>query len=118
MAYSEVIATRVRDELARQHPGDVREIKMYGGLAFMVQDKMCVCVGGHEADLLMVRVGPDRQNDAVQRPGASVTIMKNRPVTGYIDVDATGQQDLAGWVALALDFNAELVDGKPRGGTT
>lgn len=108
MAYSKALATRVRDELARQCPGEVREIKMYGGLAFMVRGKMCVCVSGRDEVSIMVRVGKDRQNEALLRPGATITIMKNRPITGYVDVDEIGQKNLAAWVELALEFNAEL----------
>ncbi|MBK7427046.1 MAG: hypothetical protein IPI60_08465 [Saprospiraceae bacterium] len=40
MAYSEILADRIRDSLVNQE--NVVEKKMMGGLTFMVNDKMCV----------------------------------------------------------------------------
>lgn len=57
MPYSETITERVRQELA--HLSDVEEKKMYGGIVFMVNNKMCVCVGGSDPDNVMVRVGKE-----------------------------------------------------------
>lgn len=68
MPYNEAIADQVRLELA--HLPDTHEIKMYGGIAFMVNNKMCVCVGGSKADNIMVRVGADTYEDALKRRGA------------------------------------------------
>ena len=100
MAYNETIAEQVRQELG--HVPDVYEIKMYGGIAFMVNDKMCVCVGGRKADKIMVRVGANAYEEA----------MKDRPIKGYIDLDNEGQKNLRQWVELALKFNKELVGKK------
>lgn len=108
MAYSEELANRVREELAIAGALDVNEIKMYGGLCFMVNGKMCVCVGGKSGHGVMVRIGKDRYEELLQRRGALATIMKNRPVKGYISLEAAGQKDLASWVELALAFNKEL----------
>jgi hypothetical protein len=106
MAYSEELANRVREELAQVE--DLGEIKMYGGLCFMVNGKMCVCVGGRSGHGVMVRVGKDRYEELLQRKGAQPTIMKNRPVKGYISLEAEGQKELTLWVELALAFNREL----------
>lgn len=111
MAYSKEAAQRIRDELARAQVQDVREIKMYGGLAFMVRDKMCICAGGD--DLIMVRVGKERYAEALTREGALPSLMKGRPVMGYVDVNAQGQQHLTEWVQLALAFNRELTGQGP-----
>lgn len=108
MAYSETLAETVRQELIDAGAEDIREVKMYGGLAFMVRDKMCVCVSGMRDDMVMIRIGKERYQDALKKPGASEVIMKNRPVRGYIDLDKVGQRDLRAWIAEALEFNAEL----------
>lgn len=110
MPYNEAIADQVRLELA--HLPDTHEIKMYGGIAFMVNNKMCVCVGGSKADNIMVRVGADTYEDALKRRGARPTIMKARPIKGYIYLDSEGRKDLGEWVELALRFNEELVSKK------
>jgi len=54
MAYDEKIDERL-SKLFSEHKG-VKEKKMFGGIAFMLRDHMCV---GVINDLLMVRVGPE-----------------------------------------------------------
>lgn len=49
MAYDELLADRIRDALSDQE--SLREQKMFGGLAFMVRDKMVVCVWAPEVAL-------------------------------------------------------------------
>lgn len=88
-AINKAIADQVRTDLA--HLPDTHEIKMYGGIAFMVNNKMCVCVGGSKADNIMVRVGADAYEDALKRKDARPTIMKDRPIKGYIDLDSEGR---------------------------
>lgn len=109
MTYSETLARRVREELILAGVEDAGEIKMYGGLAFMVRGKMCVCIGGDDGNIVMVRVGKERYEELMKREGALPSIMKDKPIKGYIDLAAEGQKDLAGWVKLALEFNEELM---------
>lgn len=73
---------------------------------------MCVYVGGSKADNIMVRVGADTYEDALKRKGTCPTIMKDRPIKGYIDLDSEGRKDLREWVELTLRFNEELVSKK------
>ena len=46
MAYNEKLVDRIREALAH-HP-KVEEKKMFRGVTFMVDEKMCVCVSGDE----------------------------------------------------------------------
>lgn len=73
------------------HLPDTHEIKMYDGIAFMVNNKMCACVGGSKAANIMVRIGADAYEDALKRKGPRPTIMKDRPIKGYIDLDSEGR---------------------------
>lgn len=57
---------------------------------------MYVCVGGSKADNIMVRVNADTHEDTLKRKGARPTIMKGRPIKGYIDLDSEGRKDLRG----------------------
>lgn len=108
MPVNEWLAERVRAALSGQP--DVYEKRMFGGIAFMVNGKMCICVSGaRREDNLMVRVGPRAWAEAQTLPGASPTIMRGKPIKGYVDVDEVGQRDLQAWVKRALDFNRELV---------
>ena len=108
--YNEAVADQVRLDLT--HLPDTHEIKMYGGIAFMVNNKMCVCVGGSKADNIIACIGMDAYEDALKRKGPRPTIMKDRPIKGYIDLDSEGRKDLREWVELALRFNEELVSEK------
>ena len=109
MAHNEELAHKVRQELINANAEDISERKMFGGLAFMVNDKMCICISGSDSKQIMVRVGKDLYNEAVKRKGASPTIMKENPIKGYVDLDEVGQNDLHDWVELALKFNSELI---------
>lgn len=75
-------------------------------------NKMHVCVGGSKADNIIASIGMDAYEDALKRKGARPTIMKGRPIKGYIDLDSEGRKDLRGWVELALRFNEKLVSKK------
>jgi len=45
MSYNEALANRTREIISLTHK-NVEEKKMFGGLCFMVNDKMCVGVAG------------------------------------------------------------------------
>jgi TfoX/Sxy family transcriptional regulator of competence genes len=67
MAYDESLAERTAAIIARTH-SDVEEKKMFGGLCFMVNGKMCV---GVESERLMVRLDPARYDEALQKRAAA-----------------------------------------------
>ncbi|MEZ0493235.1 TfoX/Sxy family protein [Kineococcus sp. TBRC 1896] len=107
MAHDTEVAERVRDALAGRQ---VREVRMFGGLAFMVDDRMVVCVSAGGADLL-VRVHPDSDAQHLRRPGARRAEMgAGRPMgEGWIAVEEpgiAGEEDFARWMAAALEFHA------------
>ena len=54
MAYNEKLTDRIRSALAGLP--NVEEKKMFRGVTFMVDDKMCISVSGNE---LMLRLDPD-----------------------------------------------------------
>ncbi|MGF0313966.1 TfoX/Sxy family protein [Rhodococcus sp. IEGM1428] len=115
MAYDELLADRVRDILSDQE--SLREQKMFGGLAFMVRDKMMVCVGtGNRA--LLVRVDGVREPEYLERDGAHHAVMgRDRSMgQGWITVDAnalTTEKALDFWVAAALEYNANTAGRTP-----
>jgi TfoX/Sxy family transcriptional regulator of competence genes len=101
MALEQDLAARVRVALARA--GSIREVKMFGGIGFMLNGNMVAAASKRG---LMLRVGKERQRDALARPGTREVIMRGRPVEGYIRVDPAGVDDTAlkDWVALAAAF--------------
>ena len=74
MALDEDLADRMRAVLAGT--GVVREVRMFGGLCFMLNGNM---VAGTSRRGLLVRVGKDRYAQALARPGAKPMEMSGRP---------------------------------------
>jgi len=110
MAYDEALAARIRPLLAQRD--DVREQKMFGGLAFMVGDRMAAGIVG---DDLMVRVGRDAYEEALARPHTRPMDFPGRPMKGMVYVSPAGirtEWDLARWVEAGVSYAASLA-GRP-----
>jgi TfoX/Sxy family transcriptional regulator of competence genes len=106
MAYDEKLAERIRNVLAPRV--GLSERKMFGGLAFMLNGNMCC---GLTADALMVRVGPDRFEEALAEPHARPMDFTGRPMKGMVYVDPAAyasDEGLAAWVKRGVDFAASL----------
>ena len=102
MAYSEELADRVRDVVADRD--DVNEKPMFGGLCLLAHGNM---FAGVMSETLMLRVGPDRHEEALARPHARIMDFTGRPMRGYIYVDPPGirtEAQLRDWVDLSLAF--------------
>lgn len=102
MAYSEDLAARVREIL--DEGGDVDERKMFGGLAFMVSGHMCC---GIIQDDLMLRLGPDGAEKALEESHVRPMDFTGRPMKGYVYVAASGlrtEARLRRWLEQARDF--------------
>ncbi len=100
MAYDEKLAGRVRAMLKGKR--GVREIRMFGGLCFMVNDQMCCGVARRD---LMVRVLPERYEALLEKPHARVMDFTGRPLSGFLFVGPKGSRSEAGlkfWVEEAL----------------
>ena len=103
MPYNEKLAAKIRKALA--HLPNVVEQKMFGGLAFMVDNKMCITAG---ADRMMCRIDPGIHEEAIKRKGCSTVIMRGTDYKGYVHVDGDGivnKKDFDYWIARALDYN-------------
>ena len=100
MAYDERLAERVRAVLSDQP--DVQELKMFGGLAFLLDGKMCVGVMGDE---LLVRTGRERYADELVKPHARPMDFTGRPMTGMLCVAPAGVSRapaLRRWIDIGL----------------
>ncbi|MEO6838534.1 MAG: TfoX/Sxy family protein [Ginsengibacter sp.] len=110
MAYNEKLAGKIREALI-----DVRNIeekKMFRGVTFMVNGKMCISVSGEE---LMCRFDPALQEEIIEKKGCRPMIMKGREYKGYCYVNEEGmktKREFNYWVALALDFNKKAKASK------
>ena len=112
MAYSEKLANKVRDALSPLT--DVEEKKMFSGITFMVDGKMCISVG---KDRLMCRIDPEIHDTALQRRGSRTVKMKGREYKGYVYVSEEGlktKKDFDYWIALSLEFNKKAKASKKK----
>lgn len=109
MAYNEALTNRVRELLA--HVPDVQEKKMFGSIGFIVNGKLALGVGDHDDHIMMVRVGPEQYEEALQQKGAMPAIMRERERKGYVFLlteAVSTPADLQRWVDLALAYNRTL----------
>jgi TfoX/Sxy family transcriptional regulator of competence genes len=105
MAYDEQLAARVRALLSDR--ADVSERKMFGGLTFMLGGNMCC---GVNKDELIVRLDPEREDEAQSRPHARAMDFTGRHMPGFITVQPEGLdgEQLDGWVQDAVARAASL----------
>lgn len=90
---------------------------MFGGVAFMVDNKMCICVGD---DDIMCRIDPALHEEAIKRKGCRTVIMRGRELKGYVYVDEysiKNKKDFDYWIGLALEFNTRAKASKKRKNT-
>jgi TfoX/Sxy family transcriptional regulator of competence genes len=112
MGYNEKLADRISSALA--HIKDVKPKLMFSGVAFLVNDKMCINVtsGG-----LMCRVDPKIHETLVEKRGCRSMIMKGRELKGWVLVNEEvlkTKKDLDYWVALSLSFNKQAKSSKKK----
>jgi TfoX/Sxy family transcriptional regulator of competence genes len=105
MAYDEDLADRVREVLPAG--AAVTERQMFGGLAFMSGGHM-FC--GVVKDTLMVRLGPDGADRALDQPHVRPMDFTGRPMKGMVFVEPDGLHGAAlrHWVAAAADYVSGL----------
>ncbi len=112
MAYNAAFAEKIRKALANQ--SNVEEKGMFGKIAFMVNDHMCITVG---EDRIMCRIDPAIHEEVIQKDGCQTVIMKGRPYIGYVHVSIDhirSKADFNYWISLALDFNKKIPAKKSK----
>lgn len=113
MAYSEFLADRVRDSLKGLEAA-FQEKKMFGGMVFLVDEKMCVGIINED---LMVRIDPEDQDQFLEEEGCRIMDFTKRPMKGYLYVAPEGidmDEDLDKWVKRCLDFNPKAKSSKKK----
>lgn len=104
MPYNEKLAERIRERLSQIQ--SVKETKLMGGLAFMVNGKMCIGIFNDE---MLCRIDPALREDLLERQGTSVMkFRQGRPMKGLVLVDSSGMnsiKDFEFWITQCLDYN-------------
>jgi TfoX/Sxy family transcriptional regulator of competence genes len=104
MAFNEKHADRTREIISRDHK-KIEEKKMFGGLCFMVNDKMCV---GVEKERLMIRLDPAVYDEVIEKEGCMPMDFTGKVMRGYVFVSTdvlNTKKQLEYWVNLALEYN-------------
>ena len=104
MAYDEKLADRVRELISLTHK-KIEEKAMFGGLCFMVNDKMAL---GVEKERLMVRLDPAKYDEVMEKEGCKPMDFTGKVMKGFVFVDAgvlATKKKLEYWVGLALEYN-------------
>lgn len=113
MAYDELMADRLRGTLKHKSIHFV-EKKMFGGLCFMVDEKMCVGVIKND---LMVRIDPELVAHVITKTGARFMDFTGKTMKGFLMISAEGvdmDEDLEYWVQLCLNFNPKAKSSKKK----
>ncbi len=114
MAYNAELADRIREYLSAIPNIRVEEKKMFGGLAFMVNDKMCVNVSGEN---LMCRFDPALTEVIAEKNGFLPMKMKGKAYKGYCYIEPNGfryNSDFEFWMNMCLEYNNTAKSSKAR----
>ena len=108
MAYDEALVERIRELLAGED--GITEMRMFGGLAFLVHGHMAIAASGQGGAL--VRHDPADETPA----GTEPMVMRGRPMDGWIRVDASlleTKKQLARWVDMGTGYARSLPPKTP-----
>ncbi len=106
MAYDTVLAERIRGVLGSRT--GLTEKEQFGGIAFLIGGNVACGVIGAE---LLVRVGPEKHEEAMKSKDAKPFSLTGRPSKGWILVRPAGLKSPASlkkWVGLGAEFAKTL----------
>lgn len=110
MAYDEYQAERISQYFDAKKVNYYTK-RMFGGICYMVEDKMCVGAMFHKKsnqDFLMIRIGQEAYEANIDHLGFQPMDFTGRPMKGYAFVTPEGydsDEDLQFCLDLALAFN-------------
>lgn len=113
MACNEQLADRI-NRFYNDKKVDFFEKRMFGGLCFRVENKMCVGIVKEE---LMARIGEERQAESLSRKGCKEMTFTGRSMKGYVYLEAEALDldiDLDYWISLVMEFNPKAKASKKR----
>lgn len=101
--YNNLLVNRMRETLISQE--NLCEKKMFQGLCFMVNDKMCLCVRDND---LICRIDPEKVEMELENGNCRQMIHNGKAMKGYIFVDENGYRSSKNFerlISLCLEFN-------------
>ena len=113
MAHNELLTQRVREAIC--HLDNVQEKKMFRGITFMINNKMCFSTGD---DRLMCRIDPTIHDELLQTKDCETMRMKGKEYRGWIYVNERNlknKKEFEFWINLVLNYNKTLTSPKKAG---
>ena len=113
MAYDVHLADRIRIALDKKNVS-YKEKEMFGGIAFMVKDKMCVGIMKND---MLARIDPAVFTDAKKKKGVGPMIFGGRTMKGFLRVTPSAVDSasmLRYWIDLCLEFNPKAKSSKKK----
>lgn len=107
VAFDEVLADRLREILYGED--GLTEMRMFGGLAFLVHGNMAVSASGQGG--LLLRVDPADPRDLASRPAAQPFVMRGRAMEGWLRVGVEGirtRRQLESWAEIGVAYARSL----------
>jgi hypothetical protein len=107
MAYDEALAGRIRELVSGE--AALTEMKMFGGLAFLIGGNMAVAASGQGG--LLVHVDPGKSDALVESSAAYPMEMRGRPMAGWLRVDSEHvrfDNELSPWVDRGVSYARSL----------
>lgn len=113
MAYSEKLALQIAEILLEK---DIffTEKKMFGGLAFMIEERMAL---GVVKDSLMIRCTVDEHEKLLESETCREMDFTGKPMRGFLFIDEPfydTEKKLKNWVETALDFIQNSIPKKKK----
>ncbi len=111
MAYDQELADRIRMIIGGDPvlTATLTEKKMFGGLAFLIAGNMAISASGQGG--VLVRVDPAETERLTETTGATVAVMRGRPMPGWLRVSAAEVDADAGlipWVERGAAYARSL----------
>lgn len=106
MPFSESLAARIRDALARRR--NIEEKKMFGCICFFLNGNALV---GVWKDRLIARLGPEESGAALRKPYIREFDITGKAMRNWVAVEPEGVEDdgqLTHWIQKATDFVGTL----------
>lgn len=94
---------------------EFEEKKMFGGVCFMVDDKMLA--GANRDAKLMVRVDPEEEEPLLQREGVSLMEQSGRSMHGFLYIEPgafESDEELSFWLDKCLEYNPKAKSSKKK----
>lgn len=93
---------------------DFEQKKMFGGLCFLVDDKMLI---GTYKGGIMARLDPGESDQLAEQAGVSPMVHGGRSMPGYLMIESEAYEDdeaLGFWLDKCLEYNPKAKSSKKK----